>query len=575
MVELILPKDLVKEINNLLKSLGLKGLDKREYVIIDVISPYILDFTHFAGKATELPYSIVFGYSKKSFDVFKVDESLYVSTAYQPYYSTIRKQKEEIENSIKAQLAQIASAITDTQLIAHDYRKYKHFVKIFSRLDEIEKKLSETKDEKEKEKLEKEKRELETHLRNIFIDQVDVHTGDYSIVNMARTRWTTFIADFLALDEEKTPEDVLKKLPNITTAEAVQLAKKNSLYLFWREEFKRVVREREAELRKLLAMRKVSIDKYKEMLRPLIARYLTIKEEPTFFTSASFAFIKAATYPLLIDSTKWWIIKSIPSTMFEYEKRRPEKISLEGIGILIDELKKEVEEEREEIEKVVLPVEPSIDRVVLAGIEVINNRFGTNLSLMDALEIRKDLFKKEYELAPSKERWKLSPYYVFVEISLDRTLLRTYTGIEIEDFWFEIKPFLISQNLAILMYLQAKAIEKYYENQINTFFGENLEKEIEVSVGNQKQKVKIFLDVSRLDYLFEEDTKVAEEKTKRYEILKKYSEKFEKAFLQRGIFLAPPILYEESIADKYFFDYVVDTKNDINKTIASAFNFPI
>ncbi|MEM5820465.1 MAG: hypothetical protein QW678_02375 [Candidatus Aenigmatarchaeota archaeon] len=585
MVEVLLPDKLKEEIENFIKSLtGNKKfrLHEKEYCILSM-PPYSLDFTHFAGKATEIIYSIIFGYGKKGFDVFKVDENLYVSSAYQPFYSNIRKQKEEIENNIKAQLAQIATAITDTQLIAHDYRKYKYFLKIFLELDEIQKKLNEEKNKEKIEELKKRKKELEQSLRNIFIDQVDIYTGDFSIINMARTRWTTFISDFLSLEEEKTPEDILQKFPNITKAEAIQLAKKNQLYLIWREEFKRVVKEREAELRKLLIMRKNSIDKYKEMLRPLIARYFSFKEEPSIFTSTSLSFIKPATYPLLIESTKLWLIKSIPPFYFEYEKIRQASLSLERIGLISENIIKLVDKSKEEkIKKIVMPVEPSVDRVVLAGLEVINQKFGTNFSINDVLDIRESIYKKEYEVSPDKERWKLSPYYVFVEISLDRVLLKTYSGIEIEDFAFSIKPYLISQNLAFLMYLQTKALDTYYEQQINSFFGESLLKEIEIEVDvkgqKTKQKLNIWLDIRSLDYIFEEEEnykKLEEEKRREfYNVLSEYVIKFEETFLKRKYF-APYLLYERSFADEYFFDYVVATKIDIDRTIASAFGFPI
>lgn len=585
MVELILPYDLINKIEKFWREINQEQkfkLNRKEF-FIDSLPPYILDFTHFSGKATEIVYTIGFTYSKKGFDVFKVGESLYVSTNYQPFYNTIRRQKEEIEASIKAQLAQIASAITDSQLIAHDYRKYKHFIKIFKKIEDLEELIRNEKDEKKREELKKDKRREEIALRNIFIDQVDIHTGDFSIVNMARTRWTTFISDFLSLENEKTPEEILEKFPNITKAEAIQLAKKNYLYLEWKEEFKKIVRERESELRKLLIMRKNSIEKYKEMLRPLIGRYLSFKEEPIFFTSASMHFIKAATYPLLIDSTKWWIIKSIPMFFYEYEKVKPTRIDLERLGIITPDLANILDSEsKEKAKNVVLPVEPSIDRVVLGGIEIINKNFGTAFSLKDLLEIREKISKKEGPESPSRERWKLSPYYVFIEISLDRTLFRTYSGIEIEDFWFEIKPFLISQNLAILIYLQILALEKYYEYEINSFFGENLMKEIEfeVDIGNKKvkQKANIWLDIRSVDYILEEeeDLKRVEEKRKSeiYKILKDYSSKFEKIFIRRQ-FLAPYLFYDETIADRYFSDYLVDSRNDINKTIASLFGFPI
>ncbi|MEM0243513.1 MAG: hypothetical protein QXT34_03670 [Candidatus Aenigmatarchaeota archaeon] len=590
MVSVLLPFDLKSEIEKFLSEItNIKKFRLHEKeIFIFSLDTYHLDFTHFAGKASELVYSITFGYSKKSFDVFKVAEGIYVSEAYQPFYTTIRKQKEEIENNIKAQLAHIATAITDAQLIAHDYRKYKHFVKIIDELEEIERKIKESKEKKED--LLKRKKELDQMLRNIFIDQVDIHTGDFSIINMARTRWTTFISDFLSLDDEKTPEDVLNKLKNITKAEAIQLSKKNQLYIIWREEFKKIVKERERELKKLLLMRKASIDNYKEMLRPLIARYLAIREEPIFFVSPSLSFIKSYTRPFLIDSVKWWIIKPLNPYLHELEKTRPGRIDLKRVGFItesiIEKLEKMLGEKRESLEKkigeIVMPVEPSIDRVVLAGIEVINKNFGTNFTIKDALSIRETLFKKEKEPDPRKERWKLSPFYALVEISLDRSIIKTYSGIEVEDFDFEIKPFAISQNLAILMYLQIKALEKYYENQINSFFGESLIKEVEieseVSGKKIKQKMNVWLDIRSIDFILDEEEdfikKIEEEKNEYYRILSDYSFQFEKTFLKKPFF-APYLLYESSIYDEYFSDGLIDIRNDINQTIASPFGFPI
>lgn len=586
MVELLLPEKLKDKIENFYKSItGNKKfkLNKKEF-FIEKLPPYILNFTHYFGKVSEIIYYITSNYSKKSFDIFKVGESLYVSTAYQPYYTTIRKQKEEIENNIKSQLIHIAAAITDTQLIAHDYRKYLGFLKKFKELEKLKQQINEEKNEIRKNELLKKKKELEISLRSIFIDQVDVHTGDFSIVNLARTRWTTFISDFLSLDDEKHPEEILNKLKNITKAEAIQLAKKNQLYLEWKREFEKIVSEREAELRKLLIMRKNSIERYKEMLRPLIARYLTIKEEPSFFISSSLPFIKAATYPLLVESTKLWIIKSIPPYMFEYEKTKPSKISLESIGILSNEINEMIDVSlKEKSIEITMPLEPSIDRIVLAGLEVINDEFGTQLNINDVLLIREELYKKEYSPSPSKERWKLSPYYVFVEVALDRTLLKTQSGIEIEDFWFEIKPFIISQNIALLMYLQTKALDNYYENQINSFFGESLMKEVEVEVeidqkNKVKQKLNVWLDIRSIDYILEDEDFLTIENLRRkkiYEILSNYSEKFEKLFLSPSRFFSLINLYETSVAKEYFSDYLVSLKRDIDNLIANSFGFPI
>jgi len=86
--------------------------------------------------------------------------------------------------------------------------------------------------------------------------------------------------------------------------------------------------------------------------------------------------------------------------------------------------------------------------------------------------------------------------------------------------------------------------------------------------------LKVSLDISQIDDVLEEEIETSEIKN-RYELLKKYCEAFEKTFLRKGFFTAPYILYEQSIADEYFFDYVVQTKNDLDRLIASSFNFPV
>jgi len=549
------PKNLIEEISKKMRELYLGKpvsiwIDGKEVfseaVVIQNIQPYVLDFTTFLGKGSGTLYSLVFKYGK-FFKVFKISESLYISPTYNPYYQITIKQKEEIENNIKLQLAQIASAISDTELIAHDYRKYKQFFDIIRKIEELEEKLKKEKDEKIKEEIKKQ----ESLLRSVFIDQVDIHTGDFSIVSLARTRWPTLISDFLQLENEEVAEEVLKKLKNITTAEAILLAKKNKLYLEWKKMFFEAVKERFERVKNLLEMRKFSIESYKEMVRPLIKKWLSYQE---FIPSKTVPWAKPASMAQAVESTTFWMIKPIPFSQYEAEEIYYESKlkNLKELGIKNEEILEKLGVEKKEIAEIIskrLPVEPSIDRITLVGLLVLNEHFNLDLNLRDLIEIRNFLIEKT-KARVGEEVWKLSPYYVFFEISIDRTIFKMPDGSEIEDVWLQISPYLVSQNIAILILLQEKMLNKHIDDVANKFLGEVKKIEFE-----KKEDVKNYI-VENCKWFKENYLKFSE-----FTFIKKF-------------FGIPRILYNKAYADEYFYDYVVQINEDIKKTLFSMFEFP-
>ncbi len=547
----ISPIDMIGRINKKLASLNQPKLeDRKEYVIFDGVKPWSYDFTALLGKVFNIAYSIYFKYSKIA-KVFKVKESLYVSPTYQPYYQITIKQKEEIESYIRSQLAGIASLVNDYLLALHDKRKYEHFKNIFDKIEKLKKEGKNLKEE-------------ESKLRHIFIDQVDIHTGDFSLVNLARTRWPTLIADFLELENETNPKEIIENLKkkniNISMAEAIVLAKKNLLYLSWKSDFEKIVKERYEEISKLVEMRRNSINAYKKLVAPYVKKLLSYQESVPSKTS----FFKPASQMEALEETVYWIIKPVP--FYFYPKPRIKyEIDAETLGLTKTEIdcltKKDLSEDEKDLKEFLgvkienkkvkvgeglitkaMPIEPSLDRIIRVGIQIINENFGTNFTIADALKIRQDLLAEE-EKAGARETLRLSPYYAFIEVSVYRCVLRLPDGTTIEDFSGEVKPFLISQNLAILTLLQQKAIDEWYENQANLFLGE-----------------------------------IPREKIMKFPTLLKNSlEEFYQKFLKRTAFYEKYI-YEspkwELIAGRYYSDFLVSLFSDIKSTLKSAFNVP-
>ncbi len=247
---------------------------------INVIPPErneYLDFTSAVGKCTETMTGLMFQFPKWGFERWRVDEWIEVSPAFQQYYQLTIQQKQQIEQQIKSGLASVGQAASDLELVSHDFRKYREFNDFFTMIEKGKQMIKEGK----KEDGEKQRNRGEQTLKSIFIDQVDIHTGEGVALRSIASRWPTVIADFMQLsdndiDHKKIAAD---KKKNVSEAEGVILATKNKLYMEWRDRlFKETVEERYRTLLGLMQARRRSVKEYKSMLKPLMARYKMLNE---------------------------------------------------------------------------------------------------------------------------------------------------------------------------------------------------------------------------------------------------------------------------------------------------------
>ncbi|MCS7123682.1 MAG: hypothetical protein RMJ17_03900 [Candidatus Aenigmarchaeota archaeon] len=476
------------------------------------------------GSGSALFFKTVGFFRRNGFEIYKIEDSVEITPLF-PAYNSIIKEKEQIIAQIKQHLVSISTAIADVDLIKHDLRKYKEFVILLKNIKKGKELIKQGKIE-EGEKIFK---RADQSLRSIFIDQVDVHTGETVALKLIAPRWPTIISDFMKLsDEDKDPEQIKKKY-DVSEAEGVVLATKNKLYLEWRDNlFGKAVEERFKELVKLVEMRKKSVEEYKNMCRPLVSRYLAIKEmtSPRVYTIPA---LKHSTQATMIDKTLMYAWKPIlpkelakeSRVMFEHVNAGLPTNIIKGVGFFDEEIefiKKELKKSTEKLssEEVFflengrlesLPIEPSIDNVVRSGIKLIEKEYGVELNPLDIFKARLKLLQtlKQAIYQQTRETWPYSEYYVFLEIPIERVHGRLPNGAEVEDVTIELKAYLRTQNLIILQNLELIAIEKSADKFIKQMLGElgvsgeEIDEIIAKELGEEYKKFKI--DVYRKHYL--------------------------------------------------------------------------
>ncbi len=447
-----------------------------------------LDFTAPPGKGTGVYYGIVFQLPKWGFVRFKVDEWIFVSPVFKAYYDLTITQREQLQAQIKAGLASVATAISDLELVAHDLRKYKEFMDYYQMLEKGKKLLKENK-KAEGEALIFRANQI---LRSIFIDQVDVHTDLPNTPIALRSivvRWPTIISDFMQLSDEDTDfKKIVNKL-KVSEPEAVILATKNNLFLEWRDKlFLPTVKERYENLRKLVEARRKSVEEYKDMLRPTIARYKMINDalsSPGARAGILKSVLRPDTQAISMDFMQIWAWKPFaPSEKYKITREILDEIPAQKAGFTnseIEEIRLEKIERGESWKGSVkaLPVEPSIDGVVRKIKSRIEKEYGVRLTAYDMLKARDELID-EFEKGlkglqtTGGEAWVFSPYFVFVDIPLLRAVIRTPDGSELEDLSLSpsLKTAVNTQNIIIGRILEIKAREKTLENYIKQLMGE-------------------------------------------------------------------------------------------------------
>jgi hypothetical protein len=423
------------------------------------------NFTLPKGEGTGLWLSFLTWLGDNGYKTQKFDESLEISPADAGYYQLTQRQKEEMEARIKQGLASIAQAVADYELLAHDFRRYKEFLK-----------LIETNDEHS--------------LRSIFIDEVDINTGGGSIRQMV-VRWPTMIVDFLTLGEKMPDEEDPNKIKDelkISKAEAVILSTKQRLYKNWKEIFGSEVKESARRILELLNSRKKSIKEYKNWLRPLIARYKLYKEGLSEKASEK-----------LIDI--WHSPgQAISSNIIEVWSWQP-FIGVESrIGTL-------------EIKDFALePYDKWTKENIIFGEKGLKHYYGW---------ITEDWVKEKVK--EIKEEWLTENrlYYVFYQIKNFRYVIRTPTGEEMEDITIETKSWFLSQNALLALLLELKIKQEEFEREIDKLLGitsetesgdikttGELDKIIKKWREESKKKINKKLDFSKVRKIFSKFSKL-------------------------------------------------------------------
>ena len=470
-----------------------------------------INFTGPAGSMTALVYAVFFQLGRLGFQSFKVEEWIDVSPVFKQYYDITIQQKQALEAQIKSGLASITASIQDYELVAHDLRKYREFLDHFTKVEKGKELMKKNKQEGEKIL-----KEGEQTLKAVFIDEVDVHTGEAIALKSIAPRWPTIIADFMKLDDNDTaPEKIAKKI-KVSEAEGVVLATKNKLYIEWRDKlFRPTVTERYQRILRLVEARKTSIKEYSNMLKPIITRFKLMTdafEEPGGrITARTHPLVRPGAQAYSLDFMRMWAWRPFsPSEKYKMTRETLDVIPARKAGFYkeevdfliakLDEKKKgknlTIDEELLLERKVqALPVEPSIDKIVrrYTGLNEklnIQKEYDITIDISDIFEARRRLADQfSRRAAESAETgigdtasgkgvlpgatWVFSPYFNFLDVPLTRAMLKLPDGRELEDLVLEnLRTATKSQNVIILHLLEVIAREKQLENYVGTMLGE-------------------------------------------------------------------------------------------------------
>ncbi len=438
-----------------------------------VASSSSLDFTGLPGSGTKIFYSFVSWLKKEGWEVTKIDEWIEVSPTHAQYYQLTQSQKGVLEDKIRVGLTQAAQILGEYEMLLHDLRKYKEIV------DALEKKD-------------------EHRLRAIFVDQVDVYTGEGVSLRSIVARWPTIIYDFMKLGDEEDPDKIAKKL-NVSKAEGVILATKNKLYKQWKEIFGKEVKERYQRISSLVTSRKKMVEEYRNWLKPYVARYKMLKlgselpERRKKMAFSTFEVSGQATYTNGIKIWAWQTFKVFELGMVEMHKEYELIYPYDHIirdallfgkilkikplsdiyPFLLEKLPEKEAKELEVVKEKIVPVNDA--------------RVGDKI----ANEVVKDWLNGESGMEPDFH------YYEFLEIDISRAGLKIPGG-EVENITFEPKVYLVSQNVLLLKLVEMKCREMEFENYLDEIIGIKKEEEKHEGKDNKKKEkepLKVFKDM--------------------------------------------------------------------------------
>ena len=424
-----------------------------------------IDITTPPGKASGIEKGLLFTLKNDGFDIERIEESIEVSPVHAEYYALTMKQKEELEGRIKSALASLFSAVSELELLEHDLRKYKEFLQYFEQIEKGK-----------KEKNEELVKKANQSLKSIFIDQVDVHTGEGVALKLITQRWPTVIVDFMRLKDEDVDIDKIASKYKISPAEATILATKNKLYLEWRELFKETVQNRYERIRGLVEAKKRSIEEIKSSIKPVLLRYKSIREigetEEGRRVLQRLSWLRPAREAVSIDISKIWAWKAfLPygagRVTFEWRKEKRPIMRMRKIPREFKEwLRANLGAEAYKLSGYLPPfkVEP-LDRIALRLIKELEDFYKVKFTPEEILDARDRLIEDATKDVKSI-------YFVVNEIGEERCVIKLPDGTQLEDLTFHLRTKIESYNLTLVRYLEMKAKDKVLENYINELLGE-------------------------------------------------------------------------------------------------------
>ncbi len=489
----------------------------------------LLDLTFPMGGGTGMMLGLIFQLGKWGYEVVQMSNGITVSPVFTEYYQKTIEEKRKLEEQMKAGFASLSTAISDYELLMHDVRKYKEYLDYFARIEKAKKNLEEAqkkKDEKAIKNAQEELKRAKHVLRAIFVDQVDAYTGEGISMKTIAVRWPTIITDFMSLMEDyDDPKDIVNALNgNISMAEATILATKCKLFKEWLTYFYQNVKERYTRLVSMAEARKQSIEEYRNALKPVISRYKQINDLETHIGPLNrFAWHRPDTQALSVDSETIWAWRPfISPDPFRQPREMPDNLTFERAGFynlakyyLPGKNDQQKEENRKRIiaaikklekdKKTVPPVPavPVVDRVLVTLVRQIEAEY--NIDCVDMVNL---IYENIQELSarfvppalakPTKAgiKWPFSPYFIFVEMNVDRTVLKLPNGALLEDIWIEpLVTYNSTQNIILgrMIEVDAKSIKE--RREVLMLLGEQILRDVK-----GREKIIRIEDVGKADY---------------------------------------------------------------------------
>jgi len=450
-----------------------------------------LDLTSQPGKCSGMVIGFLIQLGKWGFERVQVSRDIEVTPVFTEYYQKTIAQKKHLEAEAKNLFASLAKAIEEFELLSHDIRKYKEFLDYFKAVEEAKKKGDP-----------EEIKRAEHVIRAMFIDLVDVHTGDLLSLRGIAPRWPTIIADFFGLTDDDVDADKIRKKLNIPRAEAEILATKNLLYKEWKNRlFLPMIKQRYKQIKELAEMRRKSIEEYRDQLRVTISRYKSMKEtresEGGRWALEKTSFFRPDAQAMSLDTTVVWCWKPYaPYDKYKATREALDKVDALDAGFTPEEIKQIHEAFKKNGKKwdgkvFGLPVQPSYDKIVRMIIKEIESdpayaKYGIKITPMDVLEVIEQLAlnyvspERHEEKWPETvttvrpgERWVFSPYFMFLEFTVVRLVIKLPDGSMLENPMFDpIRMRFVTQNIIIGRMLELRAKRYALDREISQMVGE-------------------------------------------------------------------------------------------------------